>query len=173
MKLLLSVLISVEVLFIGCTGGGGPEYKLGVGRAAQSSGQTTTLIGRGTFDAFHVERRSDEGKWAIELNAKADTDIVVQKVTFEPGGYSGWHTHPGPVFITVLSGEMTFYDAIDPDCRPNVRPAGTTLIDETEANHGHFARNETDTIAETAVTIFLKAGDPTRIDLPSPGNCPF
>jgi quercetin dioxygenase-like cupin family protein len=174
MKLLMPVLIWIEVLLIGCTGGGGPEYELGTRSAELSSAPTTTVIGRGTFGSFHVKRKSeDDPRWEIDLNAKTDTDIVVQKVTFPPGSTSGWHTHPGPVFITVTKGTVTFYEANDPACTPNALSAGATLIDAAEANHGHIARNEGTDDAETAVTIFLRKGDPTRVGLPTPGNCPF
>jgi quercetin dioxygenase-like cupin family protein len=173
MKLSKPLLISVQALLIGCSGGGGPEDESSQRSALNPPPSVTTLIGRGTFDPFHVKRKSeDDPKWEVDLHAKAPTDIVVQKVTFDPGASSGWHTHPGPVFITVTKGTVTFYDANDPTCTPNALHAGTT-IDAGEAHQGHIARNETTEVAETAVTIFLRAGDPTRIPLASPGNCPF
>jgi len=169
MKFLLAALVPIAVLVNGC---GQSESALVARSDALSS--MTTLIGRGTFDPFHVKRKStDQPKWEIDLNAKAETDIVVQKVTFPSGASSGWHTHPGPVLITVTKGTLTFYEASDPTCSPNVLSAGRTLVDESEENHGHLARNEGKDPAETAVTIFLPKGAPTRNDLvPEPPNCP-
>jgi quercetin dioxygenase-like cupin family protein len=36
------------------------------------------------------------------------TDVRVQKIVFAPGGFSGWHHHPGIVIATVASGEVKF-----------------------------------------------------------------
>jgi quercetin dioxygenase-like cupin family protein len=41
----------------------------------------------------------------------------VRKHTDEPNSYTGWHTHPGPVFITVTQGSLTFYSYKDGECR--------------------------------------------------------
>jgi quercetin dioxygenase-like cupin family protein len=75
------------------------------------------------------DRASDQGEehghrgrttWKVKAEAEPALDIATQMITFEPGGQSGWHTHPGPVFISVIEGTMTFYEGDDPDCQPNV-----------------------------------------------------
>lgn len=143
------------------------------------SGSVSTLLGRGTFDGFQVRRvvgeRSRHGlpddRWRVEVKAQPDLDIAVQRITFEPGGQSGWHRHPGPVFIQVLSGEMTFYEEGDPNCTPIVRSAGQGYLDT--GIHAHIARNETGQPAENLVIYFAPPGAALRIDAPDPGNCPF
>lgn len=37
--------------------------------------------------------------------AAAPCDTVFQQLTIGPGGYTGWHTHPGPTFVAVAQGE--------------------------------------------------------------------
>ena len=32
-------------------------------------------------------------------------DIVFQVLTIQPGGFTGWHTHPGPTLVAVAAGE--------------------------------------------------------------------
>ena len=32
-------------------------------------------------------------------------DIVFQVLTIQPGGFTGWHTHPGPTLVAVAGGE--------------------------------------------------------------------
>ena len=32
-------------------------------------------------------------------------DTVFQVLTIQPGGFTGWHTHPGPTFVAVAQGE--------------------------------------------------------------------
>src|SRR6185503_11774335 len=93
----------------------------------QSSGTQSTLLGRASFgdpseETFKVKRIS--GDWHVEVKAKSTLDLAVQRIVFQPGGQSGWHTHPGPVFIQVVGGVMTFYESDDPDCAPIVRSAG-------------------------------------------------
>jgi hypothetical protein len=85
--------------------------------------------------------------------------------------HSGWHSHPGPVFITVVSGMMTFYDSDDPACQPIVRTAGQGFLDT--GDHAHIARNESGAPAVNVVTYFAPPGAALRIDKPAPRHCPF
>ena len=138
------------------------------------SGSTPTLLGRATFSdpadpVFKVKRIT--GDWHVEVKAKPALDLAVQSIVFQPGGHSGWHSHPGPVFIQVVSGTMTFYESDDPTCTPVVRTAGQGYLDVGE--HAHIARNETAAPAQNIVTYFAPPGAALRIDQPRPGNCPF
>ena len=69
------------------------------------------------------------GDWHVQIKAKSALDLAVQRIVFLPGGQSGWHTHPGPVFIQVISGTMTFYESDDPTCTPIVRTVGQGYLD--------------------------------------------
>ena len=78
-----------------------------IGSAAMSgasppSGVTPTLIARGTYPEFKVksERHGDVDFQAI---SRAPIDVVVRRHAYAPGGYTGWHSHPGPVLITVTN----------------------------------------------------------------------
>jgi len=139
-----------------------------------SSGSQSTLLGRATFadpsdPTFKVKRIS--GDWHAEVKATPNLDIAVQRIVFQPGGQSGWHRHPGPVFIEVVSGTMTFYMSDDPTCTPMVRSAGQGYLDVGE--HAHIARNESGAPAENVVVYLAPQGAALRIDAPDPGNCPF
>ena len=138
------------------------------------SGSTPTVLGRATFfdphdQNFKVKRIT--GDWHLEIKAKPAFDIAVQTIVFQPGGHSGWHRHPGPVFIQVAKGTMTFYESDDPTCTPVVRTEGQGFLDMGE--HAHIARNETGVVAQNVVTYFAPPGAALRIDEPAPGNCPF
>ena len=146
---------------------GTPDFTLG-------SGSTSTLLGRATFSdpndqVFKVKRIT--GDWHAEIKAKPAVDIAVQNIVFQPGGHSGWHRHPGPVFIQVVSGTMTFYESHDPACKPTVLTAGQGYLDI--GDHAHIARNESAVPATNIVTYFAPPGAVLRIDAPNPGNCPF
>jgi hypothetical protein len=140
----------------------------GLVRAA-GTGSHSTPVGRATYDEFKVKREMPGLE--LDLKARTDVDIVTQIITFDKdGGNSGWHKHPGPVFISVISGTMTFYDSDDPDCSPVVVTAGHGFVDLGQ--HAHIARNETGFPATNVVTYFLPVGAPTRIEQARPSNCP-
>src|SRR5688500_7728076 len=144
-----------------------PAYTLG-------SGTSSVLLGRANFSdpsdpVLKVKRIT--GNWHMELKANPGFDRAIQTITFQPAGQSGWHSHPGPVFIQVVSGTMTFYESDDPTCTPVVKTAGQGFLDY--GDHAHLARNESATAAQTVVTYFAPAGVPLRVDEPNPGNCSF
>ena len=145
----------------------GPSMTMG-------SGSTSTLLGRATFrdpSDPNLKIKRITGDWHVEVKAKDALDLAVQSIVFQPGGNSGWHRHPGPVFIQVVAGEMTFYESDDPTCTPVRRKAGEGYLDKGE--HAHFARNETGTPSQNIVTYLAPPGVALRIDQPNPGNCPF
>lgn len=138
------------------------------------SGSSSTLLARATFSdpndpVLKVKRIT--GAWHMELKSKPAFDIAVQNISFPVGSHSGWHGHPGPVFIQVVSGTMTFYESDDPSCTPIVRTAGQGYLDI--GDHAHIARNESASPATNVVTYFAPPGAGLRIDKPNPGNCPF
>lgn len=138
-----------------------------VTHASPPIGVTPTLIGRGTYDAFKVD--SDKHLYALDFKAKAKDalDIVVRQHDYAPESSTGWHTHPGPVFITVLEGQITFYEYGDPSCTPIVVSAGQGYVD---TGHGHIARNEeTDQAAKDITVILAPVGESFRGELPAPG----
>ena len=143
----------------------------GLSWATPGSGTTSNPVGRATFAGpFKVIRQGEDG-WKVKLEAKPGLDVATQTIVFQPGGQSGWHSHPGPVLISVVAGTMTFYEADDPDCTPIVRVAGEGFVDT--GDHPHIARNETSEAAMNVVTYLVPPGAALRKDEPAPGNCPF
>ena len=127
-----------------------------------------TVLARGTYEPFAVETE----EVAFEAKAKAPLDIVVRQHDYLPGGTTGWHSHPGPVFITVKTGQLTFYELDDPTCSPKVVKAGEGYVD---SGHGHVGRNETTELAIDVSVILAPVGQPFRTNLAANANpnCPF
>jgi len=131
---------------------------------------TPTLLARGTYDAFKV-RSYPQGADDFKAESKGPTDIVVRRHAYAPASSTGWHTHPGPVFITVLEGEITFYEYDDPNCTPIVKRAGEGYVD---TGRGHIARNESGASATDMTVIIAPVGGAFRGELDAPGpNCEF
>lgn len=146
--------------------------------ATPGSGTTGVVAARAAFadvvDLKFSIRDGDRGRDNIQVRNAGDT--VMQQITFAPGGFSGWHSHPGPAVVLVKSGELTFYDGDDESCTGRTFSAGQALIDPGQG-HIHFALNQGTTPAEVWVTYFdVPPGTESmgvREDAAAPGNCPF
>ena len=138
----------------------------GITVASPPSGVTPNLLARGTYPEFKIDSDKQAG---VDFSARAKTkgapakalDIVVRSHAYEPGSSTGWHGHPGPVFITVQQGTLTFYEYDDPTCTPTVVTAGGGYVD---SGHGHIARNETNEPALDYSVIIAPVGQPFRTD---------
>jgi quercetin dioxygenase-like cupin family protein len=47
----------------------------------------------------------------IKFQTKDPTTVRVQRLTFAPGAFTGWHHHPGLVVVAVESGFVTLTDS--------------------------------------------------------------
>jgi hypothetical protein len=139
-------------------------------KAEPASGVTPTLLARGTYDAFTV-RADPQGPVAYEAQAETPIDVVVRRHDYDPHSTTGWHRHPGPVFITVTLGTLTHYDYDDPTCTPHTLSVGQGFVDD---GRGHVVRNETDQPAQDVSVITAPVGGPFRTDLDAPHpSCGF
>ena len=76
--------------------------------ASSPSGVTATVLSRVTFEPFKVKTDSSS-PIDFQAKSKSDMDVVIRKHDYVANSSTGWHMHPGPVFITVVSGQLTFY----------------------------------------------------------------
>jgi hypothetical protein len=131
---------------------------------------TATVLARGSYGAFSV-RSSAASQLQFKARAKAPIDVVVRQHDYAAGATTGWHTHPGPVFITVTQGELTYYERDDPTCSPHVVSAGHGFVD---SGHGHIVRNESGAPAQDISVIIAPVGGAFRGELDAPGlSCSF
>jgi hypothetical protein len=141
-------------------------------KASPSSGLVRTFVSRGTFDRFAVNTAAgvdDDKKPAFQYMAKAKPgmDMEVDIHNYDPGATTGWHKHPGPVYITVTSGELTFYEVDDPTCSPKVYKAGQGFVDYG-AGHIGFNKDPNNPASDVTVAV-TNVGGAFRIELPAPG----
>ena len=139
--------------------------------ASPPSGVTPTLLARGTYPAFDVQSIPDGDAGKFKASSKSPIDVVVRRHEYAVGSSTGWHRHPYPVFITVVSGEVTFYERDDPTCTPHVVHAGEGYVDDGD---GHIGRNESGAPAVDVSVIMAPVGQPFRIELDAPSpSCGF
>ena len=117
------------------------------------------LLSRGT-----TTKRFDAERAGIEVEADRKIDVASARITFPTGSTSGWHTHPGPVVVTVTKGTFTY---VDEDCTRHHYVAGQTFAESgrmvARLNNRHGATGEV--IAQ----FFAPVGaDPLTIPQPAP-----
>lgn len=138
--------------------------------ASSPSGVTATVLSRVTFEPFKV-KTDPSSAVDFQAKSKSDMDVIIRKHDYLANSSTGWHMHPGPVFITVVSGQLTFYDYDDPTCTPHVVTAGYGYVD---TGHGHIGRNETNAPAQDISVILAPVGGAFRSELSAPGPyCAF
>ena len=64
-----------------------------------------------------------EGAERVTVDVPDLSRMAVARITIQPGARFPWHTHPGPVLVTVVSGEITYVMA--DDCVQRAYVAGT------------------------------------------------
>jgi len=136
--------------------------------ATPGSGFTPTPISNGHYGALDVKSEKTD-KWDLLIKSKDDTDVAVDRLSVAAGGQSGWHHHPAPIFVTVISGEIQWFDG--GLCTAKTYHAGDSFIEQ--AYRVHLVRNTTGATAEFTATRLAPTGVQVRIDSPEPNNCSF
>jgi quercetin dioxygenase-like cupin family protein len=128
--------------------------------ASSGSGASTTILGHRATLSESVQVNDDR----VKFQTKDPTDFVVQKVTFQPGGFSGWHSHPGVVMVVVESGHVTTHDA---NCQTRTYGPGEAFVESGTAPF--MVSNESSTeVAVDFATIVAPAASPFRIETDPP-----
>lgn len=81
--------------------------------------------------------------------------ILMLKLTWEPRGSTGWHTHPGPVVVNLVQGEVTIVH--EEDCSEEMYSGGDAFVDT--GHHIEVARNPSDSDRAVAYALFFGVPD--------------
>jgi hypothetical protein len=79
------------------------------------------FLARGT----HIDD-AKVASFARAIKQSRGSTAVLQHIRFVNGQETNWHTHPGPVIVLVVSGQL---DYIDDRCGARSYPAGTGFVD--------------------------------------------
>jgi quercetin dioxygenase-like cupin family protein len=80
------------------------------------------------------------------------SNVAVTRMTFQPGAQAPWHTHAGPVLVSVVEGELVYVMA---DCTQHSYAAGSAFVDPGRGNV-HTGYNPTDGLT-VLINTFLEA----------------
>ena len=97
--------------------------------ATPSSGMSTTILAQSQFGSFFAQAHAFPPAWGALMAAHGNTDVYVVDNKFDPERTTGWHSHPGPSLVLVVSGEVTNYTSEDRNCAGHTYTAGEGFID--------------------------------------------
>jgi hypothetical protein len=137
-----------------------------------------SLVGSGVAAASHVTQldpatiptgflaaHNSIGDVPVSALARAvnpdGTDVFIQHVRLGSNSATGWHTHPGPAFVTVVKGSLTYEDAHANACRRIVYSSGRGFVDRG-FGHVHRAVAGPEGV-DFYVVYFLPPGSETHV----------
>jgi quercetin dioxygenase-like cupin family protein len=105
----------------------------------------------------------DNDAW---FNARLTTDgpstVTIQDGAYAAGGQNGWHSHPGLVIVTLLSGSIEWFNA---NCESKIYNAGDSW---TEGSQTHAFRVLGTTGIHVMAVFVIAKDEGYRIDKPAP-----
>jgi quercetin dioxygenase-like cupin family protein len=110
-----------------------------------------------------------DGRSTDVIKTSNPSHVVTTKITVQPGAQFPWHTHHGPVLVTVLDGEMTY--VLSSDCVGHRHPAGTAFVDQ--GHEVHTAYNGTKGVTVLFATFLEVPSGTAPLSIPTnkPPNC--
>jgi len=110
----------------------------------------------------------------FKIFQKNPEEVVMRQLAFAPGGSSGWHSHPGPVFVLVTQGTVTNYQADDPSCAGAQITAGQGFVEPPGAVHTVYNLGAATALLSVTFLNVDPANGIFRFDAPRPDNpnCP-
>jgi quercetin dioxygenase-like cupin family protein len=144
----LSWFIAAGLVALGCAAGAASAM---VNRShAQASGVHLTPLSKATLGPIRADGAG------VHISSRGRKDVLVTSITVDPGGSFGWHSHPGPVIVTVGRGTLSLFHATKHGCARETVTAGAGFVEG--GGDVHLARNEGDAPVELNATFFARPG---------------
>jgi quercetin dioxygenase-like cupin family protein len=131
-----------------------------VASATPGSGQTPSNLAAGRLNDT-LDVNTDR----IKFKTKGATDVAMFTVTYAPGGYSGWHVHPGIVFVVVKSG--TVLRTVQCGA-PRPYGVGESFVESDEQPGGEVRNASATEPAVLQVTQVVPQGSVRRVEAAQP-----
>jgi quercetin dioxygenase-like cupin family protein len=97
-----------------------------------------------------------------ELTTDGPSTVTIQDGAYAAGGQNGWHSHPGLVIVTLLSGSIEWFNA---NCESKVYKAGDSW---TEGSQLHSFRVLGTTGIHLMAVFVVAKDEAVRIDGQAP-----
>lgn len=99
----------------------------------------------------------------IGHGTRSPSVFIFEDNSFDPGGNTGWHYHPGILLVTMVEGSVDWYDA---RCQKHVRKAGDFFMERDREIHE--LRNSGSGPARLIITFVIAKGLTFKISAPAP-----
>lgn len=128
----------------------------------------TQVEARGTLEPTTGNNLVVNSKSGVHVKTKGSVDLVTQVITLRAGGHTGWHSHPGPVLVTVKTGSLKLIYADDATCQGTVYAAGDSFVDRgDETPHIAYASPFAETVLWATYFVPGAPGALFRVDEPA------
>ncbi|TYL36395.1 cupin [Natronococcus pandeyae] len=98
-----------------------------------------------------------EGEMGTQEASLPDGETaVLAEIAWEPGGRTGWHTHPGSVIVLITEGEVELLN--EDDCVVRTYTAGEAFVARGMGNV-HVATNASDTEEAGGYAMYIGVPD--------------
>jgi quercetin dioxygenase-like cupin family protein len=132
-----------------------------VALATPPSGQHTTPPVTGTLQPVDIE------PGGVEFETRTPMEVTTFTLTLDPGGFTGWHIHPGVLIATVQSGTVVREVA----CESRTYSVGESFVEHGDEPTGQVRNASVSQPASFSVTQIAPAGTPRRTES-DPPRCP-
>jgi len=110
----------------------------------------------------HGSYATNGGEFRTFLKTEGPSSILIQDAAYSTGGVNGWHSHPGMVAVTMITGTIEWFDE---NCHMTTDKAGDSW---TEGSQVHYFRVTGTSSIHLMATFIIAQGSTPRIDQPAP-----
>jgi quercetin dioxygenase-like cupin family protein len=106
----------------------------------------------------------------IQLRTNGPKATLTARITVEPDGSFGWHSHPGPVLVAVERGTFSLTQVENGRCRTHRFGPGDAFVED--GGRVHLGRNDGGERVRVIATFLARAGTTTFSNPePTPDAC--
>lgn len=152
----LAALLAVGVTALGGAAAvampnGRTEASSGAHPSEVASGVHLTALSHATFgSSVHADGAG------VDFRTHGRTQALVTSIMIDPHGTFGWHSHPGPVLVTVAKGTLAEFHVEGHRCPRTTVTAGDAFVES--GGVVHLARNAGSTPVELNATFLARPG---------------
>jgi hypothetical protein len=143
--------------------GGAAAFASHVPQVDPATVPTGFLAAHNKVDGIRVSSLARAIQWR-------NADVFIQHVQLRPDEATPWHTHPGPVFVEVVKGSLTYEDGHRGECRRLPYEAGKGFFDR---GFGHVHRVVAGPAGADLYPVYVLPPGSTNhlIQAPAPEEC--